>query len=47
MVDDDVEAGYTKSAIIRKYKKYYRFSRTYLSDIIKDGRLKAMAKRQP
>lgn len=44
MVKDDVDAGFTRSAIVRKYKRYCRFSRTYLSDIINDGRLDEMAK---
>lgn len=43
MVKDDVDAGYSKSAIVRKYRRYCRFSRTYLSDIINDGRLDEMA----
>ena len=44
MVKDDFNAGFTKSAIVRKYRRYCRFSRTYLSDIINDGRLDQMAK---
>ena len=44
MVKDDFNAGFTKSAIVRKYWRYCRFSRTYLSDIINDSRLDQMAK---
>ena len=44
MVKDDFNAGFTKSAIVWKYRRYCRFSRTYLSDIINDGRLDQMAK---
>ena len=44
LVKDDYNAGFTKSVIVRKYRRYIRFSRTYLSDIIHDGRLDKMAK---
>ena len=44
MVKDDVEAGFIKSAIVQKYRRYCPFSRTRLTDIISDARLERMAK---
>ena len=43
----DLEAGHTKSAIVRRYRRVCKFSRTYLNDIIADGRLEEMAKKPP
>ena len=43
MILDDHEAGYSISAIWRKYSPYYKFSRAWLTNALADGRLKLMA----
>lgn len=43
LVLQDVEAGYSLSAIVERFKPICPFSRTWLAEVIKDGRLREMA----
>ena len=43
LVLQDVEAGYSLSAIVERFKLVYPFSRAWLAEVIKNGRLREMA----
>ena len=39
----DVDAGFTLSAIVRRYREVIPFSRCWLAEVIRNGRLRKMA----
>ena len=47
LIQADLDIGHTKSAVHRKYGPICGFSRTFLIDVIADGRLREMAKKPP
>ena len=47
LIQADLDIGHTKSAVHRKYGRICGFSRTFLIDVIADGRLREMAKKSP
>ena len=47
LIQADLDIGHTKSAVHRKYGPICGFSRTFLIDVIANGRLSEMAKKPP